>query len=121
MTHDPRPVWPTPTRTLILVYRAGTVVGGAAMLAGFAWFLPDAMECRFTTFAPTHLRDTGVVLGHLAKGDAMALMQLGVVLLALTPIARVAVLGGWFARRHEALFAALALGVLSILVYGWLA
>jgi hypothetical protein len=61
-----------------------------------------------------------ILVEHAARGDGVALLNLGVLLLILTPAGRVTVLGvGWLLQR-EWRFAAIAFSVLALLVFSML-
>ena len=67
---------------------------------------------------PEGLRTVGGVIGGVARGDSISIIQLGVLLLIATPIARVlfSVLG--FARERDWMYVACSTLVLALLLYG---
>lgn len=77
---------------------------------------------RYSTFVcrPTNLRHPMELIRNIATGDPAAIIQLGVLLLVATPIARVvfAVIG--FAVERDRLYVAISLFVLAVLMFGLL-
>lgn len=77
---------------------------------------------NYRTFVskPTDLRHLGELLHKVAAGNAAALIQLGLLLLIATPIARVvfAVIG--FAAERDPLYLAISLFILTVLMFGLL-
>jgi uncharacterized membrane protein len=53
-------------------------------------------------------------------GDAVAIVQFGVLLLIATPIARVVFAAVGFAVERDHLYVAISLGVLAVLIFGLL-
>jgi uncharacterized membrane protein len=102
-------------RRMADLLRAGAGLAGAIVLAGAAWFLAahgaDAADYR--TF---HGRPTGL-LPWPQSGDGRALMQIGIVILVATPIARVAFSVAAFARERNLAYVLITALVLVILMY----
>jgi uncharacterized membrane protein len=99
------------------VLLAATIVmlGGTALLARYG-----RQPADFRTFRdePSQLRSlAGIVRGALAF-DSRAVIQLGLVLLIATPVARVALTLGAFLLQRDRLYAALTALVLLLLTYG---
>lgn len=107
--------------------RASVLVAAAVISVGvgvLAWNgvpSPDAQPDQVATFAvdPLPAAPLGPTvksfLIRLGRGDAAAIIQLGVVLLLLTPIARVAATMLLFLRQGDRLLAAIAGVVLLVL------
>ncbi len=99
----------------VLVAAVVTLIGGGIFLARHG-----ATPADFARFhgAPDALRSlTGIVRG-VAAGRSAALVQLGLVLLILTPMARVALSLGTFLVRRDRTYVVLTTIVLAVLVYG---
>lgn len=107
------------------VLRTGVLVAAGAILAGLILFFAgndgpasvDAMLGRGASPPPVH---PSTMLHGLAHGSATAFIQFGLLVLILTPTARVALSLGLFARQRDWLFAGLAALVLVILILGLL-
>jgi uncharacterized membrane protein len=101
--------------------RAGAVAAGAVALAGSAWFLAAHGSDRadYHTFRgePASLRGVGGLVRAPFAGEGRAIMQLGIVILVATPIARVAFSVGAFARDRDRAYAAITATVLAVLIY----
>jgi uncharacterized membrane protein len=99
----------------VLVAAAVVVIGGAGLLAQHG-----AAPADFHTFrgATEPLHDIGSILRGARQLDSRAIVQLGLVLLIATPVARVALTFVAFLVRRDRLYAALSLVVLMLLIYG---
>jgi uncharacterized membrane protein len=72
------------------------------------------------TGEPAHLTTIRGVIAAACHFDFRAVMQLGVIILLLIPLCRVAVFLGTFIMQHDWLYSAVTLIVLSILLYALL-
>jgi uncharacterized membrane protein len=99
----------------VLIAASVVVIGGAGLLLQHG-----AAPADFHTFrgATEPLRDIGSILRAARRLDSRAIVQLGLVLLILTPVARVALTLVAFLVRRDRLYAALSLVVLMLLIYG---
>lgn len=99
----------------VLVAAAVVAIGGAALLAQHG-----AAPADFHTFrgASEPLRDIASIVRGVGRFDSRAIVQLGLVLLIATPVARVALTFVAFLVRRDRLYAALSFVVLSLLIYG---
>ena len=99
----------------VLVAAAVVVIGGAALLVQHG-----AAPADFHTFrgATEPLHDIASILRSARRLDSRAIVQLGLVLLIATPVARVALTFVAFLVRRDRLYAALSLVVLMLLIYG---
>ena len=99
----------------VLVAAAVVVAGGTALLAQHG-----SAPADFHTFrgATEPLRDIGAIVRSVMQLDSRAIVQLGLVLLIATPVARVALTFVAFLFRRDRLYAALTLLVLALLIYG---
>ncbi len=99
------------THWVHLVLSAGISVSALVMLVGIVLAL--ATEQHAPEGPPPQWL---ALVGGALRGNAVALLQAGLVLLMLTPIARVLVLGmGWLAEK-EYRFATIALIVFALLI-----
>jgi uncharacterized membrane protein len=92
--------------------RAGMTVAAIVICAGAAWFLiaHGVDPADYRTHHPP----------HAPLGEGRGLMQLGIVILVVTPIARVAFSICAFAKARNRLYAGLSGVVLCILLYSLL-
>ncbi len=102
--------------------QAGVAVSAVVLLLGWALFLlkhgGEPADVRDFRNAPPALSSVINVIQGALSLRAPALMQLGIVLLVATPVARVALTLVAFLRRREGVFALLSAIVLLILLYG---
>ena len=104
--------------------RTGVMLAAAVVLLGAVVYLEhhglDAMDYRKFHDDPEFLRSlTGIVRGafHLSGG---AIIQLGLLLLIATPVARVAFSAVAFAIERDYLYVGITLFVLAVLLYSLL-
>ena len=101
----------------VLVAAAVVLVGGAALLAQYGH---TAADFRVFRSEPSGLQTVGgIVRGALAL-DSRAVVQLGLVLLIATPVARVALTLVAFVLQRDRLYTAITALVLALLLYGLL-
>jgi uncharacterized membrane protein len=107
------------------VLRIGVIVATALVLLGLASYVAggqghdrtalDAALGRRTAIRPLHAAD---ILSDLRDGEPPALIQLGLLALILTPVARVALTVLLFKRQRDWPFVGLSGVVLLVLVLG---
>jgi uncharacterized membrane protein len=103
----------------------GVVASAAVLLIGGAVFLarhggePVPDRSKFVPQPAEYSRPLEIVRAALA-GQGRAIIQLGIVLLIATPIARVAYSVVAFARRRDRAYTLITLIVLVVLLYGLL-
>ena len=99
----------------VLVAAAVVAVGATALLMQHG-----SAPADFRTFrgATEPLRDIGSIVRGVMQLDSRAIVQLGLVVLIATPVARVALTFVAFLFRRDRLYAALTLLVLALLIYG---
>jgi uncharacterized membrane protein len=68
---------------------------------------------------PSAFRTVGALLHDIATGDSAAIIQLGVLLLIATPIARVAFAAVGFALERDRLYLAISVVILAVLLVGF--
>ncbi|HEY1391032.1 MAG TPA: DUF1634 domain-containing protein [Ktedonobacterales bacterium] len=96
------------------VLRGGVVISAATILLGVAWFyLQIAITGHPTLTYPHTVLE---VAQELAQGDPLALVALGLLVLLLTPILRVAISIIIFALERDWLYTVITLIVLLILL-----
>jgi uncharacterized membrane protein len=102
--------------------RGGVILSAAVTLIGGIMYLAahGATPASYHTFTgePADLRTVGGVIAGVARGDSVSIIQLGVLLLIATPIARVFMSVIGFARERDWLYVAFSLLVLALLSYG---
>jgi uncharacterized membrane protein len=101
-------------RTGVIISAAVVLLGGACYLAKHAHEQPA--YSIFHETAPTYRSFSGVI--HAAgPSNCQAVIQLGLLLLILTPVARVAFSLAGFALEHDRTYMVLTSIVLVILIY----
>ena len=99
-----------------VVTAAGVVAcGGARHFAGHSGDVPGYGIFRGE---PADLRSIAGMWGGLLAGDARCLIQLGLLLLIATPVARVAFAAAAFAMEKDRTYVVISLIVLAVLLYG---
>lgn len=99
----------------VLVAAAVTLVGGVLYLRAHGSTVADY---RVFHGVPEGLTNLGGIVHGVVAGQRTALVQLGLVLLILTPMARVALTLGAFIIQKDRLYVLLTAIVLAVLVYG---
>jgi uncharacterized membrane protein len=92
-------------------------IGGILLLAQYG-HLPASFQ-QFTGEDPT-MKSIGGIVHTVLRGDSRAIVQLGLVLLIVTPIARVALTLGAFIVQRDRLYIFTTGVVLALLLYGLL-
>ena len=99
--------------------RGGVIVSAATALAGGVWHLVQAGSAlphdRIFHGEPAELRSVRGVLHGVAAGHSESLIQLGLLLMIATPIARVAFSVYAFAAQRDRTYMAITLIVLTAL------
>jgi uncharacterized membrane protein len=105
---------------IAMLLRAGVVLAAATTLAGGVWYyfqhggaMPDYRVFRGE---PAELQNLSGVIEGIAQGHSEALIQLGLLMLIATPIARVALSVAAFALERDRTYVAITLLVLTALV-----
>jgi uncharacterized membrane protein len=108
-------------RTTGNLLRAGVILAAAVVLSGGALFLArhgaEVTDRRTFHGEPAELRDPASIVGAAAELEARAVVQLGLLILVATPVARVVFSVVSFAMRRDYIYVALTLFVLSVLLY----
>jgi uncharacterized membrane protein len=101
--------------------RAGVLLAACVIMAGAVLYLVPhpAAHVDYRTFhgEPQELRTVDGVLHRAFAGNAMGIMQLGLLLLIATPITRVGFSIVAFAMEGDHMYVAFTLLVLGILLY----
>ena len=106
------------------VLRAGVVLSAAVVAVGAVVFLAahgfESPAYHVFRGEPSSLRSVGGIVGEARHLHGRGLIQLGLLLLIATPIARVvfSVLG--FARQRDWLYVGITVAVLTLLTYSLL-
>jgi len=101
--------------------RAGVLLAAAIVVAGGLLYLrhPSRTMPDYAHFhaSPASLRTiSGIVRGTLQL-DAASIIQLGLLVLIATPVARVAMCIVGFARQRDKIYVGISIGVFAILMY----
>jgi len=108
-------------RDLARLLRAGVLAAGAVVAAGALWFLAvhggDPADYHTWRGEPESLRRVSNLLRSPFSGEGKGIIQLGILILVATPIARVALSVAAFARAGNRPYVAITATVLLILVY----
>lgn len=101
--------------------RTGVLVSAAVVAAGGIWLLASSGRSQpaYRQFRgePAELRSAGSLLSSLAHARPQTVIQLGLLLLVATPVARVIFSLAAFAIGRDWLYVAITLAVLAVLVY----
>jgi uncharacterized membrane protein len=104
--------------------QTGVLLAASVVLAGGLMYavghLSEREDFRVFTARPVELRHPGALLGGIARGDATAVLVLGMLLLVATPICRVIFAVVAFAIERDRLYVAISLTVLTVLLFGML-
>ena len=104
--------------------QAGVLLASAVVAAGGLLYCRNRAHgvVSYRTFIsrPTDLMSPAELLHQVATGDAAALIQVGVLLLIATPIARVVFAVVGFSLERDRLYIAVSLLVFAILIFGLL-
>ena len=99
----------------VLLASVVVALGGAMYLKAHHGSVPDY---RVFASEPVGLRDAGQIFEQVTRGDGTAVIELGVLLLIATPIARVLFAVVSFTLERDWLYVAISVAVLVILVFG---
>jgi uncharacterized membrane protein len=101
-------------RTGVLLAALVVLLGGVCFLARHGQQQPEYHVFHGT---PPEYRSISGVIGAVGPSNCQAVIQLGLLLLILTPIARVAFSLAGFALEHDHIYIVLTSIVLAILIY----
>ena len=108
-------------QTIGRLLRNGLLVAAAVVVVGAIVYLirhgAERPDYRFFSGQPADLRTIGGILGETLDWRGMGLIQLGLVLLLATPVARVAFSVVAFALQRDRFYVLVTLVVLGILSY----
>jgi uncharacterized membrane protein len=103
--------------------QAGVLLASAVVLIGGALYLHaqhgSASNYRSFSSEPANLRQLRDMGHSIATGDPATIIQLGVLLLIATPVARVAFALVAFAIERDRLYVAVSLTVLAVLLFSF--
>lgn len=101
--------------------RAGVVISAAVSSIGGVIYLAHSggslADYRVFQGQPADLRHVKGVLSDASSGDGLGIMQLGLLLLIATPVARVAFSLAAFAVQRDRLYVVVTLLVLGVLTF----
>jgi len=106
--------------------RAGVILAAAVVLVGGIFYLihygATSPDYRVFRGEPADLRSVSGIFADAIDLRSRGLIQLGLLLLVATPVARVVFSVFAFARQHDLTYVVLTLIVLAVLIYslvGW--
>ena len=104
--------------------QVGVLLAAAVVTAGGAMYMIAHSGARpnYRVFAakPLEVRHPAALLSGIARGDPLAIIDFGILLLIATPICRVLFAVVAFAVERDRLYVAISLTVLAILLFGML-
>lgn len=108
-------------QTIGLLLRSGVLIAAAVTLIGGVLYLHQSRGPRpdYHVFngEPQNLREIREIFQGVREFDARAIIQLGLLLLIATPVARVAFSVWAFAQERDGMYVAVTLVVLALLLY----
>ena len=109
-------------RAIGVLLRVGVMLAAVVVLVSAVWLhtqtTPDVGTYRDFRGEPAELRSPTAVVHGAMHGDAAAWIQLGLLILIATPVARVAYSVLAFSLQHDWTYVAVTLIVLAVLLYG---
>ena len=96
------------------VLRGGVIVSAAVILIGVVWFYLQMAIAGHAALGYPHT--FGGIIRRLFHGEPLAMVALGLLILLLTPILRVAISIVVFALEHDWLYTVITITVLIILL-----
>lgn len=122
-----RKLWDDQTTEVIIgnLLRAGVAIAAAVVACGGALFLRKYSSARvdYGSFhgEPAHLRNVAGILHEAAAWHGRGIIQLGLVLLIATPVARV-IFSIWaFEKEKDRMYVIFTVIVLAVLLYSFFA
>ncbi|HEX5501536.1 MAG TPA: DUF1634 domain-containing protein [Thermomicrobiales bacterium] len=108
------------------VLRTGVLTAGAIILVGLAWFLvggahgagPASLDALIGGGGHTLAVSPATIARDIAAGDPIAVIQLGVLALILTPLIRVGMTAVLFLLERDRVFTIVTAIVFAILIIG---
>src|SRR5271163_1336982 len=101
--------------------RTGVLIAALIVLAGGMWFLSEAHGARreYKTFrgVPAELSSLPAIVHGAMGGQALAVIQLGILVLIATPVARVLFSMLGFALERDWMYVSVTAIVLGLLLY----
>jgi len=101
-------------RAGVLVSAVVVVIGAGLYLARHGW---DVLDDHVFHGEPAELRSVRAIVGQALRGHAESIIQLGLLLLIATPVARVVASAVGFARARDWLYVGMTAAVLALLAY----
>jgi uncharacterized membrane protein len=108
-----------------ILLRTGVLLAAAVVLFGGILYLAQhgSLHANYHAFRgePPDLKSPSLIVRKAFSGTPEAIIELGLLLLILTPIARVAFSVVAFAREHDFMYVVMTVMVLTVLLYSLLA
>jgi uncharacterized membrane protein len=109
-------------RIISTLLRTGVLLSATVVLLGGVCFLArhgnEAADYHVFHAVQPSFRSVPGVLGAVSPSDCLAVIQLGLLLLIATPVARVAFSVVGFALARDRVYVGVTAAVLAILIYG---
>jgi uncharacterized membrane protein len=110
--------------TMGILLQVGVLLASFVMLIGGILYIRahhgEMPNYRVFSSEPQRLRHFGGVMGGIKAGDPAAIIQLAVLLLIATPVARVVFAFIAFLAERDKLYMVISSAVLAVLLYGFL-
>jgi uncharacterized membrane protein len=104
--------------------QVGVLLAASVVLLGGVMYLiahgGEGANYRIFSARPIALRHPSALLRGVVRGDAVAILELGILLLVATPICRVIFAVIAFALERDRVYVAISLTVLAVLLFGML-
>jgi uncharacterized membrane protein len=111
-------------RAMGVLLRFGVVLASTAVLAGVVFYLQDhahqLVDYRYFKAYSFGLRHRGELFAGSARDNAASIVEVGILLLIATPVARVVFAVVAFALERDRLYTAISAAVLAVLIFSLL-
>jgi uncharacterized membrane protein len=107
-------------RIISYVLRGGVLLSAGLLILGAILYTISALRSGSPAFPSTYPHSLSDVFRGLVRGDPLAILALGLIVLLLTPVARVLISIFAFARERDWLYVGITTLVLLILLVSFL-
>jgi uncharacterized membrane protein len=107
-------------RVISIVLRGGVLLSAGLLILGMLLYTISSLRSGAPAFSSTYPHSLSDVIHGLTHGDPLAVLALGLLVLLLTPVARVLISIFAFARERDWLYVGITALVLLILLVSFL-